>query len=138
MEDIIGSAEDILQPPTGNVGPTKLVVGDHDQAVHMGGQLLNPLLRLRGTAASLKLERLGDNGHRQGPGFPGQLGHHGGGAGSCSTPHARCDEHQVGPLHDLLDLRSGLLGRLLAGGRVASRTQTLGEPLTKLKTILRR
>ena len=90
------------------------VVGDDDQRVDLGGQLLDPLVGLVAAAAALEAERLGDDADGQRADLAGEAGDHRGGAGAGAAAGAGGDEDHVGALQQALDLVL-----LLEGGAVA-------------------
>ena len=90
------------------------VVGDDDQGVDLGGQLLDALVGLVAAAAALEAERLGDDADGERTDLAGEAGDHRGGAGAGAAAGAGGDEDHVGALEQALDLVL-----LLEGGAVA-------------------
>ena len=90
------------------------VVGDDDQGVDLGGQLLDALVGLVAAAVALEGERLGDDADGQRADLAGEAGDHRGGAAAGAAAGAGGDEDHVGALQQALDLVL-----LLEGGAVA-------------------
>ena len=131
-QHIVGDLEGILE---GNLligGELQTLVGDDDQAVHPGTQLLDALFRLHHPPAALKVEGLGDHAHGEDAHFLGDIGHDGGRAGAGAAAHTGGDEHHVGVLQRLGDRAAALLGGLAAHLGIAARALAAGELLADL------
>ena len=90
------------------------VVGDDDQGVDLGGELLDALAGLVAAAGALEAERLGDDADGERADLAGEAGDDRGGAAAGATAGAGGDEDHVGALQQALDLVL-----LLEGGAVA-------------------
>ena len=116
-------------------GKLQPLVGDDDQGVHPGAQVLDAPLGLLHTAAALEVEGLGHHAHGEDAQLLGDVGHDGGRAGAGAAAHTGGDEDHVGLLQHLGDLVAALLGGLAAHLGVAARALALGELLTDLYLV---
>ena len=113
-------------------GKLQTLVGDNDQGVHPGTQILNALFRLKHPAASLEVEGLGDHAHSEDPHLLGDIGHDGRRAGTGSAAHTGGNEDHIGILQGLGHRAAALLGRLASYLRIGARPLSAGELLTNL------
>ena len=77
--------------------------------------------------APLEAEGFGHDANGQSTHFPGDFGHDRGCPGAGATTHPRGNEHQVGPLQRVVELRAGLLSSFLTDRGVAAGPQTSGS-----------
>ncbi len=103
------------------------VIGDHDEGVDLVTQAGDAVLGLVRAATALEGERAGDHTDRQGAERAGDVGDDGGAAGAGAAALSRGHEDHVGPLEDLLDLLTVVLGRLAADVWVGACAQPSGE-----------
>ena len=96
------------------------VVGDNDQGIHDGAQLVNA--RLGGLAAMITLEGEGARHHAHGQRAEvvGDARQDGRSAGAGAAAHARRHEDHIGTLELLVDIFLVLFGGLLPDHRVAA------------------
>ena len=108
------------------------VVGDDDQAVHVGQKILDALLGLEHSALALPGEGLGDHADGEDSGLLGGLRHGGGRAGARAAAHAGGDEDHVAVLDALGDVVAALLRAALAHLRIAARALAVSQLLADL------
>ena len=85
---------------------------------------------------ALEAERLGHDAHGESTDFTGDFGHHWCCTSPRSTAHASGNEHQIGALQCIVQIRAGFLSCLLADGGVAAGTQSAGQGLPQLQPLL--
>ncbi len=103
------------------------VVGDDDERVALGAQLLDALLGLAAAALALEGERPGDDADGQRAELLGDAGDDGGATGAGATAFPGGDEDHVGTLEHLLDLLAVVLGGLAADIGVGAGAEAAGE-----------
>ena len=138
LQHVVGNAEGVGEGDLLVGGELEPLVGDDDQGVHLGLELLDAQLGLLHPAAALKVEGLGDHTHGEHPGLTGNVGHDGGSAGAGAAAHAGGDKDHVGVLQTLGDLGTALLGGLSAHLGIAARSLAAGELLTDLDLLIGR
>ena len=102
------------------------IVGNHDQRVDGLLQIADAHVGLCGPFASLEGERTGDHADGQRSQVLRDLCNDRGPTRSCPAALAGRDEHHVGALQDLLDLRAVLIRRPATNLRVRPRTESPG------------
>ena len=103
------------------------VVGDRDQRVDLGLELLGGLLRDQLAPAALEAERLGHDADGERALLLGHLRDDGGRAGAGAAAEAGRDEHHVRVRERVRDLVAILLGGPLADRRVAAGAEALRD-----------
>jgi hypothetical protein len=126
-QDVVGHLERVRERSALLDHLQEPVVLDHDQRVHLVGELEDPLLCLLRAPPALELERPGDDAHRERVELAGDLGDDGSGAGAGAATLAGGDEDHVGALQRLLQLVAALHPRGVADGRIRARTETAGR-----------
>ena len=113
------------------------VIGDDEQGVHLADELADASLGLEHALAALEAEGLGHHAHGQDALFLGDVGHHGGRAGTGAAAHAGGDEHHIRVLKGLGDVVAVLLGAALAHLGIAAGALAVGQLLTDLELDVR-
>ena len=117
-------------------GELQPVVGDDDQGVDLGAQVLDAGLGQLHPAAALKGEGLGHDADGQDVHFLGQVRQDGRSARAGAAAHAGGDEDHVGALQGLGNLGAALLRGLAAHFGVGACALTLGQLLADLDLVV--
>ena len=88
LQHIVGDLERIGKGDLLIGGQLQTLVGDDDQGVDLGAQLLDAGLSLTHTAGALKAEGLGDDADGQNAHLAGDVSHNGAAAGTGAAAHA--------------------------------------------------
>jgi hypothetical protein len=126
-QHLIGGLEGVQDAHVPVRDGQQAVVRDDDQRVDLAAQLLDADLGLHDAALALEPERPGDHADRERAERPRHVRDHRGAAGPGAAALARRDEDHVGPLEDLLDLLSVILGGLASDIGVSAGAQPSGE-----------
>ena len=118
-------------------GKLQPVIGDDEQRVYPGEEILNALICLVHALLAFKLEGLGHNTHREAACLAGNLGNHGACTGTCAAAHTGSDEHHVGILHSLGNVIAALFGSTLSDFRIGTGALATGDLLTDLYFLVR-
>src|SRR6185312_6126441 len=95
QQHFVGGLEGVEQCDLAAQHSRQLVVGDHDQRVHVLAELGDALLRGHHALAALEAEGLGHHRDHQDVQLLGHLRHHRRCAGAGAATHAGGDEHHV-------------------------------------------
>ena len=111
----------------------KLIIGNHDQRIHMLLDTLNTAHGIHHTRPGLKTERLGNHTYRKNSHILCKSCHHRRRAGPGTAAHTAGDKHHVRAFQGSADLLCALLGRFLSDLRLRACPQSLGQLLTDLQ-----